>query len=399
MTTGNIDRDGDFADSILPEEVVELAVPVPLVNLQPWHRPRKQFIRERQWKAYAKMLVKKLLRTGAPTIRSGRVNYLTLPGIDYFDVEVLGEVVAECGLELEAMGLLADIDKDPVKARSQVRSDTLVKRGIITDTSVTYPYRFEELASIGSQAYREAKNRAPFHIINVDACGSLAPPRVQDATRIIDALFRLVELQCRTMTDPWILYITTDVREENLSKDMKTAVDKAIRKNAQNSGEFHDGVLGCVGEPGDDLNEALTRAEKTPARFVTKFSLGFAKWLIHNARKEKWRVKCRRFFCYSTKRRVDAEVSMPCLAFEFRPFPVDMKDVHGAVTLKTEERGKPREYSMEALKRACEMVNVDELLAADAGLMREFATKQRRLLEDAGYQSEALQQYDKRFLA
>lgn len=90
---------------------------------------------------------------------------------------------------------------------------------------------------------------------------------------------------------------------------------------------------------------------------------------------------------------------MPCLAFEFRPFPVDMKDVHGAVTLKTEERGKPREYSMEALKRACEMVNVDELLAADAGLMREFATKQRRLLEDAGYQSEALQQYDKRFLA
>ena len=393
------DIEEDFGDSVLPEEVVEVAVPIPLVKLEAWHRPRKQFIRERQWRNCAALLFDKLLKVNAPSIKAGTLNYLTLPGVDYFDVEMIGVLAAEKGLILETMGFLADMVKEPVRARSQFRSEALIKRGLILDTSVTYPYRFEELSIKNSQAYRIAKNRAPFHIINIDACGSIALPGKEQSARIITALFSLVELQFNTMRDPWLLYLTTDVRDENLSADVKRALDDAIKQNAEQSNVFREGVLECVGCAGDDLEEALTRAENVPSKFVTKFSLGFAKWLIHNAEKQRWGVKCRPFFCYSTRKEGEDSASMPCLAFEFRPEVENMQDVHGAVHLPAKEEVERLQSSLEALRRAKEMVNVDALLAEDATLRREFAEKQRSMLQGVGYREEALEAFDVEFLA
>ena len=389
----------DFGESVLPEDVQEVAVPMPLITIEAWHRPRKQFIRERQWRYCAELLLDKLVRAGAPSIRAGKLNYLTLPGIDYFDVEMIGDLAADRGLGLEAMGFLADLDRDPVRARSQFRSDALIKKGLILDTSVTYPYRFEELSSKNSQAYRSAKSRAPFNIINIDACGSIALPREEKSARIITALFSLVELQFSTMRDPWLLYLTTDVRDESLSHDVRAALDGAIRQNAEQSDEFREGFVQCVGSAGDDLEAALTMAEDVPGKFVTKFSLGFAKWLIHNAEQQHWGVKCRPFFCYSTRADGDDGASMPCLAFEFRPEGVNMRDVHGAVNLPARAEPAPPEYSMEALRKARDMVNVDALLEGDASLRREYAAKQRRMLQGAGYRAEALAAFDLEFLA
>ena len=389
----------EFSDTVLPDDVEEIAVPMPLVRLEPWHRPRKQFIRERQWQSCAEMLLDRLLGGNAPSIRSGKINYLTLPGVDYFDVEVIGAVAATRGLGLEAMGFLADLVKDPVKARSQFRSESLIKQGLITDTSVTYPYRFEELATKGGQAYRNVRARAPFHIINVDACGSIARPEAEQSGRIINALFSLVELQLDTMRDPWLLYLTSDVREASLSADVRYGLDGAIRQNAAESDEFRIGVEEVLGLPGEGLEQALLNAEGVPAKFVTKFSLGFAKWLIHNAENHQWDVKCRPFFCYSTRRYGEEGPSMPCLAFEFRPRRVNLQDVHGAVNAPMEDEGAMPEYSLEALSRARGMVDVDTLLAGDGALAREFATKQRRLMEGAGYKEEALTEFDNEYMS
>lgn len=390
--------DLDFADGVLPEEVEEVAVPIPLNDLEPWHRPRKQFVRERQWRNCAQLLMHRLVRTNAPSIRAGKLNYLTLPGIDYFDVEVIGDAAAEQGMGLETMGFLADLDREPVRARSQFRSEALIKKGLILDTSVTYPYRFEELANKNSQAYRNACGRAPFHIINIDACGSIALPSAEQSSRIIDALLSVVELQFETMRDPWLLYLTTDVREERLSQDVRDGLDRAIRQNAAQSDEFREGVIECVGSPGDDLERALIRAGDVPAKFVTKFSLGFAKWLIHNAERHQWGVKCRPFFCYSTRRHGEDGASMPCLTFEFRPARVNLRDVHGAVNMPIRHEDNDPEYSMEALRKSRGMVDVDTLLAGNAVLRMEFATKQRRMLQGAGYKAEALAAFDMQYL-
>lgn len=392
------DVEFDLGDSVLPEEVEEIAIPLPLVALQPWHRPRKQFIRERQWVRCAEMLLDRLRASNAPSLRSGKVNYLTLPGVDYFDVEVIGRLAAERDLDLETLGFMAEAVNEPVKARSQFRSEALVKRGLITDTSVTYPYRVEELARKNGQAYRNAHARAPFHIINIDACGSIARPSPQPSPSLMEALFRLLELQFNTMRDPWLLYLTTDVRRETVDPEVKRALDEAIKQNASESDEFCQGVIASVGDPGDGLVQALVRAEAVPTKLLTKFSLGLAKWLIHNAVEHRWDVKCRPFFCYSTTGEGERGPSMPCLAFEFRPRPLNLRDVHGVVEAPVDNEEGGLDYSMEALRRSQEMTDVDALLTNDAPLKKDLASRQRGLLQGAGYMEQALREFDEQFL-
>ncbi len=388
----------DFAEAILPVDVEERAVPIALDTLSPWHKPRKQFIRERQWRRCADILITRLLNRVAPSIQSGTLNYLTLPGIDYFDVEILGELAKSRGLRLKATGFLSEASRHPVKARSQFREETLINTGLIEDTSITYPYRLEDIASLKSQAYRKTKSRAPFHIINIDACGSIAAPSAQHSARIIDALHRIVELQFRCMRDPWVLYLTTDIGDASLSDDVINALENSIRKNATSSDEFYKGTIACFGMNDGDLESALAGASVDSAKFVSKFSLGFAKWLLHNADHQDWDLKCLPFFCYSTTPKGDNKVSMPCLAFEFRPRLVVFEDRFGAVKLHNPDPPESPDYSKMALDMTINMQNVDTLLSEDEELRIKFAKKQRALLQKAGYQQIALSDYDQQHL-
>ena len=50
---------GRLADDVLPPEIEELAVPADLDRIFPWHRPRKQLIREEQWMRYSRHLIER----------------------------------------------------------------------------------------------------------------------------------------------------------------------------------------------------------------------------------------------------------------------------------------------------------------------------------------------------
>ena len=387
----------NIEEAILPVEVEEPAVPIPLDTLKPWHSPRKQYIRENQWRRCAELLIRRLQGLDAPSVRTGTLNYLTLPGIDHFDVQILGELAKEFGFKLEATGFLSEAAKDRFKARSQFRADTLIKRGLIEDTSITFPYQFEEISSPKSQAYRQIKTRAPFHIINIDACGSIAAPSSQHSGRIINAMHRLVELQIGRTREPWLLYLTTDIRETSLSEEVKDALENAIRENATSSDEFCKETIAFFGMSHEDIEMALAGASSDPKKFISKFSLGFAKWLLHNADSQNWNLKCHPFFCYSTTPKGDDRVSMPCLAFEFRPRPIVLEDRFGVVEAHNPIPSESHDYSMEALRRTQSMQNVDSLLENDKNLRIEFAQKQRELLQNAGYLSAALSSYDEQY--
>lgn len=340
----------------------------------------------------------RLLATNAQSVRDGKLKYLTLPGIDHFDVEVIGDAAKEKGLRLETTGFLSEAEKDSVRARSEVRADSLIKSGVMEDTSTTFPYRFEQVAHRNGQAYREVKERAPFHIVNIDACGSIALPAAQQSTRIINGLFSLIELQFERMADPWCLFLTTDARNENVSPEVIEALSEAIRQNAQASHAFRKGATGVLGVDGEAFEDALENADADPRRFLNKFSLGFSKWLLHNANEQGWDLKTKVSFCYSTRPAEHEQVSMPCLAFEFRKQPVFMNDLFEAVQNPEPQHMNAPDYSMIALQRVQEMIDLDEHFNANDDLREEFAQKQRQLLVDAGYSPEAMQAFDDQFL-
>ena len=384
-----------FGESVLPEEIKEPAVPIPLNELMPWHHPRKQYVREQQWKLYAERYVKRL--QSKRRLPGGEVRYLTLPGIDYFDVEILGNMINKLGLELEATGFHAETEKEPVRARSQFRADSLIKRGIMKDTSITFPYRLEDLANRNSQAYREITSRAPFHVVNIDACGSMARPAANQPNRIIDAIHKLLELQCSGNTN-WVLFLTTDARYNNLSKIVRDALKKAIKENSRQSGEFAQGALELLsrGDAGN-IDEALALADADAKRFLSMFSLGFSKWILHLADEADWDLESQKFYCYSTRPKVEDGPSMACLAFEFCRRPVVIPDKFGAIDKQPVEKNKQVDFSMQALRRTQAIDNLDELLMNDMEVKKQYVSSQRKLLVDAGYQAAALDEFDKMF--
>ena len=65
--TSNNESDEDIASEVLPAAVEEAAVPLELLELQSWHRPRKQYIRYKQWAKQTERLIGKL--RGSPFFR------------------------------------------------------------------------------------------------------------------------------------------------------------------------------------------------------------------------------------------------------------------------------------------------------------------------------------------
>lgn len=391
---GGDDFEG-FEKSVLPEKVEESAVPLPLNELQPWHRPRKQFIRERQWKHHTERLIEALSREHA--LGGRKLRYLSLPGIDYFDVEVIGKVAKAADLKLEMLGFLSEAGKEPVKARSQFRAESLIKKGLIEDTSITVPYRIQNIVHENGQEYREVKARAPFHIINIDACGSIAQPHAEHSNRIITALHYLVALQLERMRDPWLLFVTTNVRPDNLSCEVRSKLEDVIKLNAETSEGFRQGAISCLGGSNiNDLEDAINCA-KDPLKFQLLFSLGFSKWLLHNAKAVSWDVECLPFYCYSTPPNIQ-QITMPCLAYEFKPRPVNYADQIEIVKSPATEPVETIDYSMQAITSAQEMKNIDHLFIEKPEMGLEYAKKQKRLLENAGYQAAALKEFESKYI-
>lgn len=400
MTTRATEPDQrQIAEDVLPAEIDD-ALPVKLDVLQPWHKPRKQYVRERQWMALSRRLIEDSLKKAQPTSSSGGgadtiIRYLTLPGIDYLDVRQLADVCSKLDCSLTSTGFLSGDNTPPRDtARASYREDALVKAGHITENSYTFPSRFEDISSGKSSAYRDLRCRGPFHIINIDACGSVALPAADHAQRLIDAIYRTLEFQLKSGLDRWMLFVTADVRPDSLDANMLNGMSKAIHDNMKDRNfRIETSMLfNCsTEEVGTAINQA---AEETGQAFLNVFSLGISKWFLHLAESEQWDMLTHNPYCYSTGREGDATPTLTSLAFEFRkraglkdPYQVtNAEPAPGGPDQDTSVRAaKKQDTSVRAAKKIAGMENVDDRLKSDSSLHAEMTHMLTRWLVEAGY--------------
>jgi len=400
---GETDFSAEFAEESLPAPVSTDAVPIRLNSLFPWHRPRKQKIRQDQWVGLAARLIQKLkdqnvlapqpitLADGTSITRPPEVRYLTLPGLDYLDVRLIGEMCNSSDCSLETVGFLSDAEDAGTMARARVRETSLIQAGYIKDTSITLPRDFESICSTDSGTLRELKRRAPFHVVNIDACGSIAPANATHSRRLIDAIHRLVELQLSKATHRWLLFVTVDARDGDLDSATFEKLCDAVRENAKASAEFETGTIAFLHPGATDLESAIAAAKSGDGRpFLNIFSLGFAKWLLHMAGAKQWSVRLKRSHCYSTRSATDPAPSMVSLALEFLPPPVGLADPFGVSRQKPSPGGATEDPSMQILASAALIDDLDVLLDADAELSTNLNASTHLLLAEAGYEADAL---------
>lgn len=392
MTPEATDR--EIADEALPEQVPELAVPIALDRLAAWHSPRKQLVREKQWIYFSRRLI--CQEKGTPALpehpnAEPEVRFLTLPGIDYFDVRQIADVCRESGCCLTSTGFLERDEGNRRVARAQIREQSLIDAGLITGNSHTFPRRLEDIVSTGSQAYRDLKRRGPFHIVNVDACGSIAAPSVRDGNRLIEAVYRIVELQLELNRGRWLLFVTADVRPDSVAERTLNQLCNAIFQNAEANEEFRNRTLPLLDPEGTDLRAAAeVAAGEAGATFLRLFGLGLAKWFLGLARSKNWDMKTHHPFCYSTMPRGDETPSMACLAFEFLPPSPGLLDPHRVVLARPAPGRRHADTSIRAAEKMEGMANADYRLREDDPLRAQLTETLRNLLEEAGYVPAAL---------
>lgn len=389
------ESDQELADSSLPEAVEEMAVPLELTKLAPWHRPRKQFVRINQWGVLSSRVIVKSKGTPALPQQVGgthEVKYLTLPGSDLLDVEMLGGIARELGCTLTSVGFLAGAVGNATTARAELRREGLIEAGVISERSYTFNRRIEEITTKSSAAYRDMRTRGPYHVINLDACGSIAPPNAPNNNRLIQVVHTLVEYQFDTFRGRWLLLLTSDVRAEQFDEDVMQRLLLAIRLNCQQLPGFADGVKLFLGNHGNDIDAALqTYIAGGIDNFMRVFSLGFGKWLLGLAREAGWDMKMHNAFCYSTTPDGDDRATMPCMAFEFRPPAVGLVDPVGIAVAPPPAVPEYAARALIVLEKIEGMENLDERMTANPEERAQLVQDTRDRLANIGYSAEALQ--------
>lgn len=397
MTVPENESDQKIADDVLPIKSDDVAIPVELDALQPWHRPRKQFVRERQWIHFSRNLIEKEKATsGLPYPVQGlpEVRYLTLPGIDYLDVRLLSSLCAELDCCLTSTGFLAGDERNPSIARAKIREDSLIKAGYITDKSHTFGNRFEDIAEQGS-AYQELQRKGPFHIVNIDVCGSIAAPTAQHAKRPIDAIYRLLEFQFGKKADSWLLFVTADVRHDSFAPETLTSLCNAIFENAKENPNFQNKVLSLFDQKGINIKTVVKEASCSPGdKFLKLFSLGFAKWLLHLAHEKGWDMKTHSAYCYSTEIKGNNTPTMACLAFEFLPPQSGLEDPFDVTNAAPAVAREAVDRSLHAITKVANMANLDRRMKSCNALRKEMTQKTKELLEEAGYPPAVLRELE-----
>lgn len=397
-----IEDEKDLAEDALPPEPQQ-AIPIRLDKLFPWHRPRKQKVREHQWVGLARVFIDRLktkghLATQEIVLPDGsrfrlkpEIRYLTLPGVDYLDARLIGQMCLEQDCQLVSVGFLNEANKPTVLARAKVRETALIHGKYISDTSTTFPRDFESICEADGASLNELRRRAPFHIVNIDACGSMAPVRAEHAQRLIDSIYKLVELQLGRANHNWLFFLTVDVRSRDFDSETFERLCNAIKKNATENAEFSTQAIDFFKVGATTAEEAIEHAKNVDGRsFLNVFTLGFVKWMLHLAQEKQWSVKLKKSHCYSTREMEDQQPSMCSLAIEFVPPPPALRDPHGVTRQAPAAGGNPADPSIQILTLTKEIVDLDVTLNGNVHLSRTLNAATHALLTEIGYENDAL---------
>lgn len=268
-------NDADLVGRIARRRVAEEPLQRPF---EPWHRPRKQWVRRYQWHD---PLVGMLRETHFPA--DARIlRYLSLPGDDLLDVRVLREACEAAAVDLRFTGLNAVPTGSPRDIRMNIAESEVRGLAGIHQGSAILRERFETVANQASIAFAEVRDGGPFHAVNIDLCDHLAlRPQGRGRHTAVDALAEVIQLQLRNAMHPWLLFITTRVAPDRIDADNIAALMQAVTDNVDANAGFEGRTAALLRTEAQGLRTLLADpARLEPEEFTRLFALGFGKWLL-----------------------------------------------------------------------------------------------------------------------
>ncbi|WP_162598787.1 PP_RS20740 family protein [Nocardioides gilvus] len=344
---------------------------------QPWHRPRKQYVRSQQWLSEYQWL-------GDQRPEGATLRYLGLPGADMLDLRYLtahpdarrsNQFLWFLGFDRSAKPGTRD------NARLNISERELRDLPMVDGRSKVLSDDFKLLADTDSVAWQAADDFECFDLINLDLCGSLMHEEPDLTLSNYDAILTLMGLQ-RFQRRPWSLLLTTRIGHDKVHPGVRSKLWGLFAENMGDCPPFAQAVeeqFKFAPASEADLDGCSQRD------FFHVLVTSLSKWLLRyaldmHARMELTSVAAYQVYGGST------DIDMASLVFRFIPeVGMPMGDP-AALASHVPTAINECELAAPLPSLVADVVDIDALLSADANALASFTSSSADLLELAHYE-------------
>lgn len=368
------------ADGIFDDTAYEAPSPQ-RKDFLPWHRPRKQFVRQYQWLAQIEQLLKEFPVTDRP------LKYLGLPGADLLDLRYLHTAVCEPrDLKLKFLGFVnaanpsdegqteLNISLDEVRRLSHVDRDSDVigddVRGIATDTSI---------------AWKRTRDLGPYDVVNLDLCDGFGRDSPSDRNQKTHyrALNALLSIQAHSKS-PWLLLLTTRVGAHDVHADVLKSFLAKYQANLDNCETFKA------------ASRDLFQIEELPldgpleSKMLPLYLGGLCKWLLNLTigLQPPWTIEVKSVIGYRVEQGAPHE-DLVSLALRFTPVFSLVPDAMGLSHRGQRVIVDECALATKVIRRIAKLANADVILQEKPELKAALVDATAGLLAIARYDPDA----------
>jgi len=372
----------EHSDDIVDVFVYEAPRPPAAKVFLPWHRPRKQYVRQYQWCREVSRMV-----TDTPPA-GGVLKYLGLPGIDLLDLRHFHSAVCDShNLRLRFLGFNSSArPASNAQIELNISLDEVRRLARVDPMSDVIGDSFARVGNQDSIAFRKACELGPYDVINLDLCdgfGAQAPGTLDNS--YYDAVRSLLALQARSM-NPWLLLLTTRADKRSINDQVLQLLLRKYIENLSQCAPFREASREHFGI---ETSEAVTASVETPPGLLPVFLTGLCKWFVGLAlgHQPPTSVELCSVMGYRVEKRSEHE-DLISLALKFTPTFAPAADPLG---LAIQPVTPPNEGTLatRALKRVAKRIDADKKLADDAALNQRMTDATAYLLGLARYDVEA----------
>lgn len=396
----------DLSDDIVPDEPKHSIL---IREFAPWHKVRKEFIRQNQWNKFVVRYAVRYLQHDLQevsavdewsadevveipdSIKIARpLTCLVIPGDDLLDIRSLHRDTECIQCYIKYLGFNYRQGSNQQNTRVHIaHNDVTSSRRVSTD-SIVLPDLFQMVAKQNSQAYSYLKRIGPFHVVNLDLCDSLFPNVDGNIQGYFNALHAISAYQMKEMAAPWLLFITTEVAPKEVDTEQFNRLCQPTKTNMRHP-DFQHALSRML--PTDQLKSdaPLDFTTFTEKQLIDLFGVALGKALLSfcSSAGETWKMEMLRSHIYSLSR--EKSVSMLSLAFQFTPIARPPQDATGISTLNLPSPSpfNEAELATKLVSSVASITDIDEVLDTDLDLKQSILESSADLLELAGYDREA----------
>jgi len=356
------------------------------VQFKPWHQPRKQWVRDKQWWGELRALLRKPIYSDVEIVK-----YFGLPGGDLLDVEFIRSKLASSS-ELENRMLLLHglIDNREDKSSADSRLSQLLDFDNVDQASRIDHFHFSGLASEQSPVWGHMKSSAPYNLVNLDFCNCA----FKEDT--LTAMFNLMHFQIARQHElPWLFCITTRLDREGVDGGVLSRLDKVYGSLMNGEADIVDEVKRCFEAASEAIDENIKMNDLAMNKlaFSELLQVCFVLWIISGAISRNVKVKLTNAMKYRGDPYSEF-ADLHSLVFVFEKETITEDDPYGLVIKSGLSKheiplDEQIQLKMRAVAKLSKSMDVDEYFESNLTVFEEYKSVMKELLEQCGWNTES----------